>query len=99
MIAITVGGVNFVGVSVQLERGDLAELAQIGAGRERPALADLFDEFRAMVNFSTILSPLSLPLSQQSLVVDQDAVFLQRPLVAEIVAGATPQASRCRRPD
>ena len=45
MVAIAIGGVDLVGVPVELERGDLAELAEIGAGRERPALADLFDEF------------------------------------------------------
>ena len=90
MIAITVGGVNFVGISVELERGDLAELAQIGAGRERPALADLFDEFAVdgelqhhIVAFAVAAEP------DKAFVVDQDAVFLQRPLVAEIVAGAT----------
>ena len=92
MIAITVGGIDFVGVLVELERGDLAELAEIGARCQRPALADLFDEFAVGGELQHHVVALAVAAEpDKAFVVDQDAVFLQRPVVAQIVAGTAPR--------
>ena len=89
MIAVAVGGIDFVRLLVEGERGDLAELGQIGAAGQRRALAELFDELAIggelqhhAVAFAVAGEP------DEAGIVDEDAVFLQRPVIARVFAGA-----------
>ena len=65
---------------------------QIGAAGQRSALAELFDEFAVggeLQHHAVALAVAAEP--DKALVVDQDGVLLQRPVVAEVVAGAAPR--------
>jgi hypothetical protein len=92
LIAVTVGDVNLVGLGVELEVSDQTELAQIRARRQRPALAELFDEFAVggeLQHHAVALAVAGEP--DEAFIVDQDGVFLQRPVVALIVTRPAPR--------
>ena len=92
MVAVTIGGINFVGSLVVFERGNLAELAQIRTRGQRAALADFGDELAVggeLQHHHVGLAVAGQP--NEALVVDEDAVFVGRPVIAEIIARAAPR--------
>jgi hypothetical protein len=92
VIAIAVGGVNLVRLGIELERRDQAELAQIHARGQRAALAELFDEFAVGGEFQHHAVALAIAAQpDETFVVDQDGVLLQRPVVTQIVARPAPR--------
>ena len=64
MVAVAVGGVDFIGGRVEREAADLDRIASVGARSERTAAAELLTNLPSVVNFSTMLSPLPFPDSQ-----------------------------------
>ncbi len=98
MVAVAVGGVDFIGLGVEFERRDLAELGQIGARGQRPAFAEFFHELSVGrelqhhgVGFAVAAEP------DKSLVVDKNGMLLQRPVVAKIVARPAPRLDHVAR--
>jgi hypothetical protein len=92
VIAVAVGGVDFVRLGIELERSHKAELAQVRARGQRAALAELFDEFAVGGEFQHHAVALAVAAQpDKTFVVDQDGVLLQRPVVAEIISGPAPR--------
>jgi hypothetical protein len=92
VIAVAIGRVDFVRLGIELERRHQAELAQIRARGQRAALAELFDEFAVggeLQHHAVALAVAAQP--DETIVVDQDGVFLQRPVVTQIVARPAPR--------
>src|SRR5216683_3416243 len=93
VVAVAIGGVDFIRLRVHRKRGGLAELAQVCAACQWAAFADLFDEFsvgRELQYHAVAIAASSQP--NEAPAVDENTVLHRRPVEALILARAAPRS-------